>query len=109
MTKGERLNNIIKYCETRFDRGDAATWKHSDFVDLNREIMRDASVNISPSTLKRIFGKISVDEEYVPQQATIDALKKYGKYEEPLTSQPLIPSIPAPLPKPVISNYGRSS
>lgn len=99
MTKGERLNNIIKSCETRFNRGDAATWKHGDFVDLNREIQRDTNVNISPSTLKRIFGKISVDEEYVPQQATLDALKKYGKYEEPLTPQSAIPSLPVTLTK----------
>jgi hypothetical protein len=35
MTKGARLNEIVKCCEIRFNRGDAGTWKHGDFVDLN--------------------------------------------------------------------------
>ena len=74
MTKGARLNDIVKCCEIRFNRGDATAWKHGDFVDLHREIRNDTSINISPSTLKRIFGKVTVDEDYIPQQATLDAL-----------------------------------
>ncbi len=99
MTKGTRLKDIVKHCQTRFNRGDAATWKHGDFVDLHREIRLDTDTNISPSTLKRIFGKVAVDEDYIPQQATLDALKKYGRYAEaenpqqgpPLPSQPGLP------------------
>lgn len=82
MSKGVRLHEIVKCCEVRFNRGEATGWKHGDFVDLNQEIQRDTNVNISPSTLKRIFGKIAVDDDYIPQQATLDALKKYGKYTE---------------------------
>ena len=80
MAKKAKLADIVNCCEERFNRGASLTWKHSDFVDLNREILRDTEVNISPNTLKRIFGKISVDDEYSPQQATIDALIKYGGY-----------------------------
>ncbi len=102
MTKRARLNNIVKCCETRFDRGDVAAWKHGDYVDLNREIQNDTSVNISPSTLKRIFGKVAVDEEYIPQQATLDALKKYGRFVEPdnvpRALSPITPPQPEPLP-----------
>lgn len=87
MTRETRFAEIIKCCEIRFNRGDAANWKHGDFVDLNREIQRDTNVNISPSTLKRIFGKITVDDDYIPQQATLDALRKYGRLIE--TDQPL--------------------
>jgi len=83
MTKRARLIDIVECCVVRFDRGDVATWKHSDFVDLNQEIHRDTNVNISPNTLKRIFGKISVDDYYSPQQATIEALIKYGRYFPP--------------------------
>ncbi len=96
MNKGARLHEIVKCCEKRFNRGEAITWKHGDYVDLNREIQRDTHVNISHSTLKRIFGKISVDEDYIPQQATIDALKKYGKYEEPYHPQPSSPPLAQP-------------
>ncbi len=80
MTKKNELLEIVACCETRFKRGDATLWKHSDFTDLSREIFKETDVNISSNTLKRIFGKISVDDDYLPQQATIDALKKYGNY-----------------------------
>ncbi|GAB2846806.1 hypothetical protein [Hymenobacter ruber] len=80
MDKKGKLNAIISSCERVFGRGAASSWKHSDFVDLSREILRDTKVNISPNTLKRIFGKISVDDDYSPQQATIEALDKFGGY-----------------------------
>lgn len=100
MTKRERLNDIVKCCENRFHRGDATTWKHGDFVDLNRDIHRETGANISPNTLKRIFGKISVDEDYIPQQATLDALKKYGGYTEPGSTQPEPPPVILPVTPP---------
>lgn len=100
MTKRARLNDIVKCCEVRFNRGDATTWKHGDFVDLNREIQRDTNVNISPNTLKRIFGKIAVDEDYIPQQATLDALKKYGRYADTEISPPNTQAVARPQPEP---------
>jgi hypothetical protein len=87
MDKKTRLNEIIKYCEIRFDRGTALEWKHGDFVDLGREIYRDTDINISANTLKRIFGKISVVDDYLPQETTIEALQKYGRYSPTKTSQ----------------------
>ncbi|GAB2805558.1 hypothetical protein [Ferruginibacter profundus] len=99
MDKRTTLNEIIKCCEIRFDRGDAATWKHGYFVDLHRDIQLDTNTNISPSTLKRIFGKVAVDDEYVPQQATLDALKKYGRYVETVNPQIAQPTSPPPLKK----------
>lgn len=80
MDKKVEFKNIVKSCETRFDRGASDTWKHSDFNDFSREIQKETKANISINTLKRIFGKISVDDDYLPQQATIDALKKYCGY-----------------------------
>ncbi|HTG67163.1 MAG TPA: hypothetical protein VL859_12395 [Flavobacterium sp.] len=80
MDKKAELKNIVKSCETRFNRGASDAWKHSDFSDFSREIQQETKVNISTNTLKRIFGKISVDDYYLPQQATIDALKNYSGY-----------------------------
>lgn len=91
-----KLVDIVNCCETRFNRGRAFNWKHGDFVDLNREIYRDTSANLSPNTLKRIFGKISVDEDYIPQQAIVDALKKYGKYVGPENPQAELPPVAQP-------------
>jgi hypothetical protein len=91
MDKKGKLVAIINSCERRFERGAATGWTHSDFVDLSREIMRDTRVNISPSTLKRIFGKVSVDDGYLPQQATTEALEKFGGYLTQEANQPLLP------------------
>jgi hypothetical protein len=88
MSKKAKLDDILRCCENRFNRGASIHWKHGDFSDLSREILRDTNVNISPSTLKRIFGKVSVDDDYIPQQATVDALKKYGNYIESENAQP---------------------
>lgn len=92
MSKKALLNDIVICCEQLFNRGASAHWKHSDFSDLSREILRDTNVNISPSTLKRIFGKVSVDDDYIPQQATVDALKKYGNYVESANTEQTRPS-----------------
>jgi hypothetical protein len=80
MSKGTKLADIIRGCEVKFNRGDAARWKHSDYIDLNRAIFNESDINISTNTLKRIFGKIAVDDDYLPQQATVDALIKYSGY-----------------------------
>lgn len=80
MDKKTELKNIVKSCEARFNRGTSDTWKHGDFNDFSREIQKATKVNISINTLKRIFGKMSVDDDYLPQQATIDGLKKYSGY-----------------------------
>ncbi len=98
MGKKANLDDIVRCCEIRFNRGASADWKHSDFSDLSREILRNTDVNISPSTLKRIFGKISVVDDYIPQQATIDALKKYGKYAGPENTPPALPPLAQPKP-----------
>lgn len=96
MGKKVNLLDVIKYCETRFNRGSAVNWKHSDFADLSQDILRETKVSISQSTLKRIFGKISVDNDYEPQQATVEALQKYGGYSINEASQPdVVPNTPS--------------
>ncbi|MEJ8819381.1 hypothetical protein [Lacibacter sp. H407] len=96
MSKKAKLDDIFRCCENRFNRGASIHWKHGDFSDLSREILRDTNVNISPSTLKRIFGKVSVDDDYIPQQATVDALKKYGNFTELENAQQAPPSFLQP-------------
>lgn len=80
MDKKSHLKSVLKSCQDRFGRGSSDTWKHSDFSDFSFAIQKETKINISVNTLKRIFGKISVDDNYLPQQATLDALKKYSGY-----------------------------
>jgi len=89
MTRRTRIREIIRCCEKTFNRGSAFEWKHSDYLDLNKEIIDATGLNISASTLKRIFGKVAINEEYVPQRATIEALSTYGRYID----KPIDPAI----------------
>lgn len=76
------FNKILKLVETKFGRGSSSDWKNRDFEDLNFEIIKKTKTNISAHTLKRIFGKIKTNEYYLPQKATIIALKQYVNFEE---------------------------
>ncbi len=80
MVRKVNLNDVIKCCEIRFGRKEAAHWTHSDFSDLSQDILLNTNTNISINTLKRIFGKLTVDKNYIPQQATVEALQKYSGY-----------------------------
>jgi hypothetical protein len=51
--------------------------------------------------------KISVEDNYIPQQATLDALKKYGRYIESENPSSPTPSIIQPGPPKVTSNFKR--
>ncbi|MEL1242547.1 hypothetical protein [Flavobacterium flavipallidum] len=82
MDKRLQLKVIIKKCELKFGRGDAENWKHNDFNDFSAAILESTKINISPNTLKRIFGKIPTDKYYLPQQATFDALICYSEIDE---------------------------
>ncbi|WP_026712747.1 hypothetical protein [Flavobacterium daejeonense] len=82
MDKRLQLKVIIKKCEQKFGRGDAENWKHNDFNDFSAVILEETKINISPNTLKRIFGKIPTDKYYLPQQATFDALISYSEIDE---------------------------
>ena len=75
------LYTILELVESKFNRGSSKNWKNRDFEDLNFEITKKTKTNISSHTLKRIFGKIKTDEYYLPQKATIQALKLYIDYD----------------------------
>ncbi len=106
MDRRSRLKDIIKSCEARFGRGAAEHWVHRDYADLNLEILHGTGVNISANTLKRIFGKISVDDDYLPQQATIDALIKYSAYL-PSETETFLPATEETPKTPTVNNSRR--
>ncbi|HTL08698.1 MAG TPA: hypothetical protein VL307_10590, partial [Chitinophagaceae bacterium] len=52
-----------------------------DYLRLSGKLLRQTSVTLSASTLKRIFGKLKTPERYYPQKATRDALAVYAGYK----------------------------
>lgn len=100
----DRLDHCCRLVSEIFGKPDIASWTNGDYVQLGYILYKKTRVQISPSTLKRIFGKIKTDERYFPQKATRDALAQYAGFKnwEHFTDIPLLPAVteekPAPLP-----------
>lgn len=76
-----RISDPLDECCQRvseaYGKPDSTEWTNSDFVRLSHILYKRTHVQISPNTLKRIFGKIKTDARYYPQKATRDALAVY--------------------------------
>lgn len=58
-----------------------SSWTNGDYIKLSSSVFRKTGVQISASTLKRIFGKLKTPERYYPQKATRDALAQFADFE----------------------------
>jgi hypothetical protein len=78
--KASSLDLLDRCCQLVADiygKPDSAEWTNGDFIRLSNILYKKTHVQISPNTLKRIFGKIKTDARYYPQRATRDALARY--------------------------------
>ncbi|WP_276481502.1 hypothetical protein [Paraflavitalea pollutisoli] len=66
----------------RYDHKPVASWSNLDYMKLSGVIYRQTNVQISASTLKRVFGKFRTGERYYPQQATRDALARFTGFAD---------------------------
>lgn len=71
------LDHCCQLVADTYGKPDSMEWTNSDFVRLSSILYKKTHVQISPNTLKRIFGKIKTDARYYPQKATRDALVQY--------------------------------
>lgn len=80
-----KIDILIHLVERKLGRGPAKKWKNKDFEQLSFDIHRKTKTLISVATLKRIFRKVKVAEDYQPQTGTLDAIKSFVNYEESLS------------------------
>lgn len=71
------LDHCCQMVADTYGKPDSSEWTNSDFVRISSILYKKTHVQISPNTLKRIFGKIKTDARYYPQKATRDALVQY--------------------------------
>ena len=57
-------------------------WTNSDYIKLSGLLSRKTKIQLSESTLKRIFGKAKTSQRYYPQKATRDALAQFIGYRD---------------------------
>lgn len=65
--------------EAKLGWGESKGWTNGDFEMLSEKILSETGVNLSTSTLKRLWGKVKY--ESVPQVATLNALARFAGYE----------------------------
>jgi hypothetical protein len=101
----EHLDYCCILVSEMYGKPDIGAWTNGDFIRLGYILYKKTNVQISPNTLKRIFGKIKTDVRYYPQKATRDALARYLGYSNwemfTVVAVPLLPvseKSPAPLP-----------
>lgn len=78
----EHLDYCCQLISELYGKPDISAWTNSDYVRLGYILFKKTHVQISPNTLKRIFGKIKTDVRYYPQKATRDALARYIGYSD---------------------------
>ncbi|WAC13542.1 hypothetical protein [Dyadobacter pollutisoli] len=78
----DHLDYCCQLVSEQYGKPDILSWTNSDYVKLGYILYKKTHVQISPNTLKRIFGKIKTDVRYYPQRATRDALALYIGYPD---------------------------
>jgi hypothetical protein len=74
----EYLQLCINLIEQRLNWRPADEWRHYEFTELSEKILDVTGVNLSATTLKRIFGKLKY--ESLPSSATLNALAAFLGY-----------------------------
>ncbi|RFM25702.1 hypothetical protein [Deminuibacter soli] len=103
----------LPYClqavEVKLGRGDSTGWSGYDFEKLGEAILADTGVNLSITTLKRLWGKLKYDN--LPTVNTLNTLARYAGHAdwqafkqqcavEAATVPPPVPAMDRPLPGP---------
>ena len=86
----EYLQLCIRLIEQKLNWRPAEEWRNYEFMELCEKILDATSVNLSATTLKRIFGKLKY--ESLPSSATLNALAAflgYGSWMDFKSKQPL--------------------
>lgn len=74
----EYLQLCIRLIEQKLNWRTAVEWRNYEFTELSEKILDATNVNLSPTTLKRIFGKLKY--ESLPSSATLNALAAFLGY-----------------------------
>ncbi|MEP3390508.1 MAG: hypothetical protein ABJO02_20110 [Reichenbachiella sp.] len=72
------LNNCKSRIEEKLNWGPHDQWQNQEFEELSQIIFNKTGVNLSHTTLKRVWGKVKYDNQ--PSISTLDTLAKFLDY-----------------------------
>jgi len=105
-SEAENIEECKKAIEDKLNWGSSTSWLNYDFERLNEQIFAETNVQLSVSTLKRIFGKASYNSS--PSLTTLNTLAQFigfanwRDFTKSLAPQPAIIEPPAIEPPMVI-------
>ena len=74
--------SLFAHCRTlvekKVDWGDSRRWTQADFEMLSETILAETGISLSPSTLKRLWGRVTYHS--TPQASTLNALARFVGY-----------------------------
>ena len=78
MNQQQHLQECLWLIEQKTGWGNHNHWTHQDFVRLSEVIFEETGINLSSTTLKRIWGKVAYHS--FPHITTLNALAHYAGY-----------------------------
>jgi hypothetical protein len=76
------IHKLIQQCllqiEEKLDWGKADQWHNDVFIELSEKIQQETSVLLSPTTLKRVWGRVNYKS--APSISTLNALSVFAGY-----------------------------
>lgn len=73
------LQKCLHKIEEKLAWGDGKNWSSADFQQLSDLILQNTKIMLSPSTLKRVWGRVKYDGK--PTTSTLNALAQFIGYE----------------------------
>lgn len=73
------LKKLQSAVELQLGWGEGHTWSNQDFLELSDKVFDKTNVKLSPSTLKRVWGRVNYSSK--PSTTTLDTLSKFSGCE----------------------------
>ena len=101
----ELVKQCLREIETRLQWGESAVWHNDMYHELSERILAETQVLLSPTTLKRVWGRVAYSS--APSITTKNALARFAGYQNWRDFKSLHRRRkPAPLRKKISENIG---
>lgn len=77
--ESDLIKKLLNDVELKLDWDDSNLWTTHDFEELSEKILRKTTINLSVTTLKRLWGKINYDSK--PTITTLNTLAQFIDFE----------------------------
>ena len=77
--KQKTIADCLKAIESKLNWGDSADWHNDVFIELSELIHTKTKVLLSPTTLKRVWGRVQYTSS--PSISTLNALAQFLEFE----------------------------